>query len=232
MGDLGLQLHRPAVRLEVESKLFEGFTAGETEHVLACLSALPRDFKRGEVLLEQGEENPSLGIVLKGTVLATVGNADAEQLVAFGNAGDFYGGELLLGESSKASYSITAATPGSAAVLDLNALRQPDGHVCDLRGRLAENLSRLAGHRAQQIEEHRRTLEQHSPRERVAAFLSRQAEVHGSKKFLVTLNRTQLAEHLGIDRNALGRELTAMKEEGLVDFYRSSFKILKGLDAK
>jgi DNA-binding MarR family transcriptional regulator len=32
---------------------------------------------------------------------------------------------------------------------------------------------------------------------------------------------------LGCDRSALSRELARMKEEGLIDYYRNSFKVLK-----
>ena len=41
------------------------------------------------------------------------------------------------------------------------------------------------------------------------------------------LTRIQLADYLNCDRSALSRELSTMQKEGLIDTYRSSFKLLE-----
>ena len=40
------------------------------------------------------------------------------------------------------------------------------------------------------------------------------------------LTRAGLAEYLNCDRSALSRELSRMQQEGLIETYRGSFKIL------
>ena len=39
--------------------------------------------------------------------------------------------------------------------------------------------------------------------------------------------RIQLADYLNCDRSALSRELSLMQRDGLLDTYRSSFKLLE-----
>ena len=41
------------------------------------------------------------------------------------------------------------------------------------------------------------------------------------------LKQSQLAAYLNCDRSALSRELSRMQREGLLDPYRSSFKLLQ-----
>ena len=46
-------------------------------------------------------------------------------------------------------------------------------------------------------------------------------------KFSIHFSRTELAEYLQIDRSALSRELGRIKNDGIIDYHRSDFHILK-----
>ena len=48
----------------------------------------------------------------------------------------------------------------------------------------------------------------------------------GQDTFTIPFTRTELAEYLNCERSALSRELSRMQAEGLIETYRSSFKIL------
>ena len=45
--------------------------------------------------------------------------------------------------------------------------------------------------------------------------------------FTISFSRIQLADYLNCDRSALSRELSLMQRDGLLDTYRSSFKLLE-----
>ncbi len=47
-----------------------------------------------------------------------------------------------------------------------------------------------------------------------------------SKKFRIPFSRNQLAEFICVDRSALSRELSKMKEEGLLKFEKDDFELL------
>ena len=47
---------------------------------------------------------------------------------------------------------------------------------------------------------------------------------------IIVKGKVQLAEYLCADRSALTRELNKMKEEGLLDYDKNSFHILKSLE--
>ena len=44
--------------------------------------------------------------------------------------------------------------------------------------------------------------------------------------FDISFNRNELAEFLHVSRPSMSRELSRMKEEGMIDFHQSTFKIL------
>ena len=63
-------------------------------------------------------------------------------------------------------------------------------------------------------------------REKVLAYLSQQAQQQGSDYFEIPLGRVELAEYLCADRSALTRELSAMKQDGILDYDRNVFRLL------
>ena len=63
-------------------------------------------------------------------------------------------------------------------------------------------------------------------REKLLTFLSGWERRCGQKTFQIPFDRAALAVYLGVNRTALSRELSAMQAEGLLEFYKNSFKLL------
>jgi CRP-like cAMP-binding protein len=63
-------------------------------------------------------------------------------------------------------------------------------------------------------------------REKLIAYLSEEAKRQNSSEFSIPFNRQQLADFLSVDRSAMSNELCKMRDEGLLEFERSAFKLL------
>jgi len=63
-------------------------------------------------------------------------------------------------------------------------------------------------------------------REKLAAFLLESQRRAGRPTFELPMNRDSLAEYLHVSRPSMSRELGRMRDEGLIEFYRSSIRIL------
>ena len=63
-------------------------------------------------------------------------------------------------------------------------------------------------------------------REKLIAYLSEEAKRQNSSEFSILFNRQQLADFLSVDRSAMSNELCKMRDEGLLEFERSAFKLL------
>ena len=48
--------------------LFQGTSPKETEHMLSCLNAEPRSYKKGSVICQVGDQVKAMGMVLSGSV--------------------------------------------------------------------------------------------------------------------------------------------------------------------
>ena len=69
-------------------------------------------------------------------------------------------------------------------------------------------------------------LSQRTIREKLLSYFSMIITQNKSKKFRIPFSRNQLAEFICVDRSALSRELSKMKEEGLLKFEKDDFELL------
>ena len=98
------------------------------------------------------------------------------------------------------------------------------GECCSAHSRLREN---LIGQIAQKYWAQRRRLgylSVSSLRGRIAMYLLDCSG--GAATFCLGLSRENMADYLCVNRSALSRELGRMKRDGLIDFYRDTFRIL------
>ena len=53
------------------------------------------------------------------------------------------------------------------------------------------------------------------------------SEKAGSEYFEIPFNKTELANYLSVDRSAMSTELSKMKEDGLVDYDKKRYRLIK-----
>ena len=95
------------------------------------------------------------------------------------------------------------------------------------RQRLLQNLVRTISDKYFLLSRRVDLLVMKTLRAKVCAYLLSEAEQQGSMTFTIPFSRIQLADYLNCDRSALSRELSLMQRDGLLDTYRSSFKLLE-----
>ena len=115
-----------------------------------------------------------------------------------------------------------AQLPGEGAAVAVEVVGQLDAGVGNGEGEAVVNLGL-----AEQVGAHLGLLLLKSLRAKVCAYLLSEAEVHHSLTFTIPYSRIQLADYLNCDRSALSRELSLMQRDGLLETYRSSFKLLE-----
>jgi len=66
-------------------------------------------------------------------------------------------------------------------------------------------------------------------RDRVCVYLRNLCILSGSNRVETNMDREQFAQYLGVNRSALSHELSAMRADGLIDFKKGTFTVLKEL---
>ena len=207
------------------TSLFNGLTPEELQTLLAQLGAVMRSYGKGEALVLAGEPNRRVGIVLSGELEAyRPGPQGARIPITPMEPGGVFG-DVLSGSSLASPVTVMASVPCEVLLISYERLLLSDGspaHQQTLR-----NLVRTISDKYFSLSRRIDLLVLKSLRAKVCAYLLSEAERAGSLTFSIPFSRIQLADYLNCDRSALSRELSQMQRDGLLDTYKSSFKLLE-----
>jgi len=206
------------------TSLFAGLEAETLRVLLAELGGVVRSYDRGETLIAAGRQNRQAGVLLAGELqLFRPARNGARVLAARIGPGGVFG--VLSGASGQASpVAVEAAAPCEALLLSYERLLLPNDSPA--RQKVAKNLARMVSGEYFQLARRMELMTVKPLRAKVCDYLLGEAERNGSQTFTIPFSRVQLAEYLNCDRSALSRELSLMQQAGLLETYKSSFKLL------
>ena len=208
-----------------KTSLLRGMTDAELTALMESLSPHVRRYDKGELLLMAGYETKEVGIILEGEITAAKPMPDGTliTMARMGPGGVF--ADVLAGGRSKSPVNVTAASPCLVLYLPCAALLRPCDESNAAHWKLLQNWLETISNKYFSLDRRLELLCCKSLRGRICLWLLEQREQTGSDTFTITMTRAELAAYLNCDRSALSRELGRMQEEGLVELYRSTFKV-------
>ena len=212
-------------RLLFSSGLFSGIREEALKKLLHCLGAERAHFEKNAILYHMGQPVGRCAFILSGAVRAESVNPGGEHtLLALHGPGALVGDVLMATPGSVSPVYVLAAEPTTVLFLPFHQIMGGCPECCPAHQRLREN---LIGEIAQKYWSQRQRigcLSLASLRGRIVRYLLERSQ--GAATFSIGISREQLADYLCVNRSALSRELSRMKQEGLIDYYRDSFRLL------
>lgn len=208
-----------------KTSLLHGMTDAELAALMASLAPRVRRYDKGELLLMAGYETKEVGMILEGEITATKPMPDGTPvtMARMGPGGVF--ADVLAGGRSKSPVNVTAASSCLVLYLPCAALLRPGGEPNAAQWKLLQNWLETISSKYFALDRRLELLCCKSLRGRIGLWLLEQREQTGSDTFTITMTRAELAAYLNCDRSALSRELGRMQEDGLIELFRSTFKL-------
>jgi len=214
------------LRLIKQNYLFKGMDNKELDFALEFYSARERSYAAGDTLQQSGVPMPAFGIVLNGIVQVYMDDAEGNQIIMATNTpGDSFGESLSFLDVPDVPVYIKAIEDSRVLWLKFDKIKTPIPGKCNHQY-MCRVMSGFAS-RALYMNDRIQILSKRTMRQKLMTLLTQYQRKSGSNNFDIPLSREDLAIFLGCDRSALSRELSNMKREGLIDFYRNTFRILK-----
>lgn len=211
--------------------LFQGMTPAEVEQAVALLNPRTRVYQRGETIFHAQQTTPSLGVVLSGGVHIEHHDAwGSKNIFAYVAPGEIFGETYACLPNQPLLVSAVAAEASSILFLQVSQLLTPSAPPHPAQNRLLAQLLRLFAQKNLGLSRRILHTSPKTIRGRLLSYLSEQAIVHGGPRFTIPFNRQELADFLSVDRSALSNELSKMRQEGLLDYYRSSFLLKQPIE--
>lgn len=220
-----------------QNTIFEGLTSEQITGMWPCIVAYVKNYGSQECVCRKGETVRDLGVVLDGELRVCNERADGKRVtVASIQKNQLLGEAVMFSTTSCLPHLVIAQRSAQVLYLSKNFFLTP----CDKAGcahksahqDIVKNMLRLLSDQAIYLNQKIAYLTATDLKTKVAMYLWELYESNNSKTFNMPLNRGRLAEFFAVARPSLSRELINLKNLGVIDFYRSSVKILdlKALD--
>ncbi|HHW47158.1 MAG TPA: Crp/Fnr family transcriptional regulator, partial [Clostridiaceae bacterium] len=168
-----------------------------------------------------------VGILLKGE--ATVSKEDAagnRVVMTVLKEGDIFGEIVVFSGQTKWPASVLAQEHCEVLFLEKEKIVGECGKLCSWHRKLILNLLTVISEKALLLNKKVDYLTIKSIRGKISTYLLEQFKKTGNNHIKLPLNRNELADFLNVSRPSLSREMCKMRDEGIIDFYLSTVKIL------
>lgn len=212
--------------LLMQTSLFRDIPPQGMDELVGCFKPQIKTFEKGEILLLFGYESHDIGIILEGNADGIKNTPDGNQvLITHLGPGDIFG-DVLSGSSIKSPVTVLARNHCKAVFFPYQKIIRPCHTLHYSHNQLMRNLVATISEKYFALNCRVDLLILKSLRTKLCTWLLEESARQGSDTFTIPLNRLGLADYLNCERSALSRELNRMQNEGLIELYKSSFKLL------
>jgi CRP-like cAMP-binding protein len=213
--------------------LFKGLTTEELQNLIVTINYSVSDNCkncaecRTCIIALEGDICDSLGIVIDGE-LEVQKHYSSGKVVTLAklNKGKTFGEAIAFSETNV--YPATIVSSKGSIILYIS--KKDIIAMCSAYPKVLNNFMQLLSSKILLLNRKIKELSFETLRQKISNYLLSQYEVQKTLALTLPMSRKNLAEHLGVQRPSLSRELINMKDDGLIDFNKNSVQI-KDLEA-
>ena len=203
-----------------DSTLFQGLSEGERENALRALSVTERVYQKGELIFSAGDTVDRMGLVISGGV--TIESSDLwgnRTILSHIAPGQFFAETYALLKDEPMLVDVCVNGESRILFLRLDTLQTAEPWTA----KITRNLLTISARKNLALSLRSFHTAPKTVRERVTAYLNTEALRQRSRAFRIPYDRQQLADYLNLDRTALSKELSRMRDDGLIEFRKNHF---------
>lgn len=210
------------IALLMNNALFRNFDEGKITDTLGRLNAGIKEFKKGEFVYYEGQQNVKAAIVLEGSLHIIKedfwGN---RSILAEVTKGDIFAETYSCIGSEALSVSVEAKERSECLFLDIKRMTEGGEEVANPR--FLANLISILAQKNLFLTRKIDHISQRTTRQKLISYLSEVRRQQGMDKFEIPFNRQQLADYLAVDRSAMSSELSKLQREGIIEYHKNRF---------
>lgn len=206
--------------------LFAGINEKGVNMLLGCLHAREKHFQKNDIIALEDDQIRFVGLVLDGTVNMVKEDIwGDETLLSFISRGEVFGETFALQKNTNSYVTFMAGEETNVLFMPANDIIHscPDG--CNCHAQITTNMFNILGKKGVMLMEKIEVSSRSSLREKILSYLSILVQKQGRRTVQSPLNRTRMADYLGVNRSAMTRELATMKREGIIDFDKNEYTV-------
>lgn len=210
----------------LDCPLFSGVNEEDMRALLGCLGATARSYEKHSAIFHADDTPESVGVILSGSVHVIQEDYWGNRtILAHITSGGLFGEAFSCAEADKLPVSVFATEKSEIMLIRYRKIIASCSSACEFHTRLIGNMIRILAEKNILLTQKIAVTSGRTTRDKLLAYLSAQAIRAGSGRFRIPFNRQELADYLCVDRSALSRELSRMREEGVLEYDKSLFRL-------
>lgn len=209
------------------TSLFRGIDHQGISEMMGCLNPRILKYKKADTIANTGTPFHGIGIVIEGEVVIAKENiAGNRMILTVLKAGDMFGEMISFTEKKIWPVTVTAQSDSEVIFISPENLITRCEKMCAPHQQIIQNMLHIMSKKALLLSRKVDYLSIRSLRGKLCAYLIEQWKNQGGSIFTLPMNRDEMADFFNVARPSISRELSKMKEDGLIDFHKASFKIV------
>ena len=210
-----------------KNMIFKGMADPEILSALSELRAFEKQYKKGSIFLHAGDTTKKMGLVLEGSVTI--------------ERNDMWGNRTILSHVGAGQYfaETYALLPDEVMLVDVRANEDCRiffiyiGYLFESRTsatwkeKILKNLLLISSHKNLTLSGRSFHTSPKSCRGRLLAYLNTVSQQKHSLEFDIPFDRQQLADYLNLERTNMSKELSRMRDEGIIECRKSHFRLIQ-----
>ncbi len=209
-----------------KNPIFKGMNTEEIDELIHSLSPYKKSYKKNEYIYHAGDKVDKLAILLDGKLLI-------ERVDAAGNTTIFsyipknahFGDSYAISDTKTIMVDVRASEDCEILFLKLNKIFDSKRQSTDGEKILLFNLLKILANKNLNLSRKIINTSAKTIRERLLHYLNEEKLLKGSSRFSIPFDRIGLANYLNCDRAQLSKELSKLRNEGLINYNKNHFEI-------
>ena len=210
------------------TKIFSDANEFECQAMMFCFKTRFKSFDKNEKIVTEGDPVTDVVMVLKGSANVLneddLGNIFIISRVGFG---EVFGLEELNNKMECFKNNLVAKEKCLVMFMNAHRLMNMCENKCKRHELIIKNLMSMLLDNNKILLEKLNILSKKSTREKLLAYFKLCAEKNNNTYFEIPFNKTELANYLSVDRSAMSTELNKLKSEGIIDFDKKQYHLIK-----
>ena len=208
--------------------IFYNLKKEEIINILKFFNYSKEDFEKNNFIFEIGKPISKIGIILSGEI-----NIIKEDFWGNRNilnkfkSGEIFGEVFALAKVSPNNILVETSQNSKILFLDLTNFSIDNENNSNEILKFLSNIFKISLKKNILFTEKLEHITKKTIREKIISYLSTEALKNRSNSFFIKFDRQELADYLFVESSALSRELSSMKKDGLIEYNKNYFTLIK-----
>ena len=212
-----------------KTRIFRSATEFECQAMMFCFKTRFKHFNKNQHIVQQGETMEDIVLIVKGGALVQhVDSLGDISILTRLKQGDIYGLESSYAGATTFKDSLIATEKTLVLFMNKHRVINPCENRCRRHDIVSKHLAEILAISNMEVMEKLTHMSKRTIRDKLMSYFNVLAKKAGNNYFELPFNKTELANYLSVDRSAMSTELTKMRDEGIIEFEKRQFRLIKG----